>query len=87
MRRPEALALTRAYARCLLGRNVLHVDADIGGAVSQATESERFQPIRLSAVLAKHGFDSIGNRSQLEWFAQEGGIHAARGFGDGAFGK
>ena len=41
---------------------------------------------RLSAVLAQHGFDDIGDRRQLEWFAQERGIHAARGFGDGALG-
>jgi hypothetical protein len=36
-------------------------------------------------LLAEHGFDDIGHRSQLEWFAQESGIHPARGFGDRAF--
>lgn len=39
------------------------------------------------ALLAEHGFDDIGDRRQLKRFAQERGVHAARGFGDGAFGK
>jgi len=73
--------------RCLLGENILHVDADMGGAVRQGTERKRFQRVRVSAVLAQHGFDNIGDRRQFEWLAQERGIHSGGGFGDRAFGE
>ena len=37
----------------LLGEYILHVDAEMGGAVRQeGTEGQRVQPVRLSAVLA-----------------------------------
>ena len=39
------------------------------------------------ALLAEHGFDDMGDGRQLEGFAQERGIQAARGFGDSAFGE
>ena len=69
----------------LLGKDVLHVDADMCGAVRQETKRQRFQPLRLSPVLAEHRLHDIGDRRQLEWFAQERGIHAVRGCGDCAF--
>src|SRR5436190_16811272 len=40
-----------------------------------------------SIVLAKHGFDDIGDRRELEWLTQEGGVHTPCGFGDGALGE
>ena len=57
------------------------------GAVRHGTERQTMFPNPSLALLAEHGFDDVGDRRQLEGFAQERGIHTARGFGDGAFGE
>lgn len=85
--RPEVPAPSRAYARVSpLGEYILHVDADMGVRSVRGPKG-MFPPVRPLALLAEHGFDDIGDRRQLKRFAQERGVHAARGFGDGAFGK
>ena len=50
----------------------------MGAAVRQGAERQRLQPVRLSAVLAKHGFDDIGDRRELEWFTQERGVRVGQ---------